>query len=284
MNKVIIMGVVIALSHIIVQNTHCAKIELTEYCKALAQKYDLPLEKVTQIVTKNKDFMRSLTQEIDVIEHGKKNKLQVTRKGIGLLVTDFGLFYLFDFNINDQWQQYYAIVKVASLDDIGNPIFANAHNLAIRIDSGCQTGQLFGDKTCECKEQLELAMEIISNNQEGMIISIPCQDGRGMGLPFKLATLSLQHELGVNTVESAQLVAEDTDIDIRSYGGVIAILKFFNIQEATSINLATNNPKKTIIFKENGYQLKAPIAVIIPPTEHTKRHLQAKKQFLGHDL
>ena len=59
-----------------------------------------------------------------------------------------------------------------------------------------------------------------------MIINVPAQDGRGMGISFKLATLWLQDTLGVDTVESASMIAPGGVIDIRTYSGIIGILKF----------------------------------------------------------
>jgi len=166
-----------------------------------------------------------------------------------------------------------------------HPVFQDPTKLVIRTDSGCETGQMFGDLTCECGEQLLLAMEAIRETGEGMIINIPRQDGRGMGLPFKLGTLWLQEALGVHTVESASMLAPRGVIDTRTYSGVVAILRFFGIPESCEINLATNNPKKAEVFRENGYRLNDEfMPVIAEPTEYTRAHLDAKRKFLGHHL
>ena len=115
-----------------------------------------------------------------------------------------------------------------------------------------------------------------------MIISIPIQDGRGMGLTFKLATLWAQDVLKLNTVESAALLAPGGVIDIRTYSGVICILKFFGISVACTINLATNNPKKAEIFSENGYSITKYVPIVIKPNHYTEKHLLAKQMHLGH--
>ena len=103
-----------------------------------------------------------------------------------------------------------------------------------------------------------------------------------MGLTFKLATLWLQDALGVNTVESATLLAPGGVIDIRTYFGVICILKFFGIPENCKINLATNNPEKANVFAENGYTVVEFTPVVIEPNHHTEAHLRAKQDHLGH--
>ena len=103
-----------------------------------------------------------------------------------------------------------------------------------------------------------------------------------MGISFKLATLWLQDTLGIDTVESASILAPGGVIDIRTYSGVIGILKFFGIPESCAINLASNNPQKAKIFRENGYNLGDFVPVIVQPNEHTEKHLRAKQQKLGH--
>ena len=90
----------------------------------------------------------------------------------------------------------------------------------------------------------------------------------GMGLTFKLATLWIQDVLGVNTVESASLLAPGGAIDIRTYSGVICILKFFDIPTTCRINLATNNPKKAEVFAENGYTVADYTSIVIEPNDH----------------
>ena len=141
---------------------------------------------------------------------------------------------------------------------------------------------MFGDRTCECREQLALALETIGDAGEGMVINIPRQDGRGLGLPFKLATLWLQTLLKMNTVEAAEAITPDGVIDARTYGGVIGILKFFGIPTTMKINLATNNVHKARVFDENGYSVEGYTPVVIPPTEHTSHHLYAKQEHMGH--
>ena len=220
-------------------------------------------------------------KRIRVIEDGKANGLTVVRYGVGQLTTVHGRFYHFLFEINDIWKQYSVLAKVKLNEDF-SPIIDQSKQLFIRIDSGCQTGQVFGDLTCECRQQLDMAMEKINVIGEGLIINIPRQDGRGKHLPFKLATLMLQNELHFDTVEASKKLAPDEDIDSRTYGGVIGILKFFCIEKLQRIDLATNNPKKVKIFFENGYVNTKLSPIIVPPSEYTERHLRAKEKELGH--
>jgi len=222
---------------------------------------------------------------IDVAENGERRYYTVERRGVGPLQTANGLFWQFDFSIDDFWEKY-SVLVMAELDPKTlMPVFRDPTKLVLRTDSGCETGQMFGDLTCECGDQLHLAMKAISEVGEGMIVNIPRQDGRGMGLPFKLGTLWLQRALGVTTVESAAMLAPGGVIDVRTYAGVVAVLRFFGIPESRQIHLATSNPKKCGVFTENGYHLHDQfVSVVVEPTEHTRAHLDAKRDHLGHQL
>lgn len=222
------------------------------------------------------------TKRLPVTEDGILKYYSIERRGVGILNTEHGKFWEFEFAIDDVWESYSVIIKADVDTDTFTPKFKDQNNLVLRIDSGCKTGQVFGDLTCECHEQLDLAMKTLSEKGEGIIINIPKQDGRGMGISFKLATLWLQDELGVDTVESASILAPGGVIDIRTYSGIIGILKFFGISKSSTINLASNNPKKASVFEENGYKIGEFVPIVIEPNQHTERHLRAKQERLGH--
>ena len=226
--------------------------------------------------------MASRVYRFPIVENGRTHQLMVTREGVGPLLTKYGRFHHFAFQVDDSWRKYSALV-MADLGADFRPEFKNPDKLLLRIDSGCETGQLFGDETCECRQQLERAMAEIGNRGEGMIIHVPGQDGRGLGLHFKLATLLLQEELSVDTVQAAGLALIDPDglRDKRTFAGAMAILKVFEIPVGTTLFLLTNNPKKCEVFPENGYGIET-VPVVIPPTDLTRRHLAAKQKELGH--
>lgn len=230
------------------------------------------------------DFARrSMIPERRVIlvrESGKEFPLEVKRTGVGRLTTARGAFWEIKFKVSDQWGEYTALVK-ADLDHSFMPIFRRPQGLLLRIDSGCETGQLYGDLTCDCKYQLENAESIIERKGEGLIISIPGQDGRGKGKPFKLATLFLQEELALHTVQAAECLTNGEPIDVRSYSGAIAVLKFLGCTSDFEFDLMTNNPLKLGILSENDFNFK-PMPIVVPATEHTRHHLKAKQELLGH--
>ncbi len=235
---------------------------------------------------KSKDIIRTVRKilipkgkRIQVVECGVKKYLLVTRKGVGAIHTPYGYFWQYDFHVNDEWEKYSVLVR-ASLNGQFNPVFTRK-NLLLRIDSGCETGQLFHDNTCECREQLHLALQRIDEYGEGIIVHIPSQDGRGGGLAFKLATLLLEKDLGMDTIEAARVLTDGGEIDFRTYGGVVGILKFFRAQK--EVFLMTNNPLKISALTENKYKISR-LNIVVPPTRFTARHLRAKEQELGHML
>ena len=237
-------------------------------------------------IRKVRDALMPVVKYVTVIENGQMKEVKVTRLGLGPIDTPFGKFYEFEFEVGDRWGEYNVLVK-AGLDDKFSPQFEDS-KILVRMDSACKTGQLFHDKTCDCKLQLLKAMREIEKNGSGMIVHMPKQDGRGMGLSFKLGTLMLQDELGYDTIEAAAALKgmkfiEPEALDPRTYGGVIAILRFFDLDSRFGINIATNNPKKIRAFAENGYSVER-TPITIPPNEYTIRNFIAKEEYLGHDM
>lgn len=246
----------------------------------IASRNSISIEEVKLIISSVRKAMRPVQLEFQVKENGEERRYMVTRHGVGSLKTLYGSFWLFNFFVNDRWKLYSVIVRGKLSADF-LPVFKNPHRIVLRIDSGCDSGQKFADITCDCRDQLLFAMQEIAKIGEGIIINLPPQDGRGMGSPFKLATLSLQEQLRLTTVEAASILAEGESIDRRSYAGAVSILYFFHVSKKREIHLMTNNPHKFLVFEENGYRTKR-MSVVIPPTQHTRKHLEAKQLYLGH--
>jgi len=59
----------------------------------------------------------------------------------------------------------------------------------VRVHSECITGEVFGSLRCDCKWQLETAIESISNSPTGGYIIYLRQEGRGIGVKAKLLGL-----------------------------------------------------------------------------------------------
>lgn len=252
--------------------------------EALAHEMQIDAEKLRAAVVAARKSMTPFGCLVTAIENGSSREYAVVRKGLGILNTPHGKLFQHVFKIDDEWGNYEAIVKSQVGPDMLTPLFNGSGALFVRPDSGCVSGQVYCDCTCECRDQLHAAIAMMSEHSDGIIVRIPAQDGRGMGGAFKLATLTLQDWFGLNTVQAANLLSDGRSIDRRTYAGVVCVLKFFGVPTTRAIALATNNPEKRRVFSENQYAIEREIRVEIPPTPLTARHLDAKRDHLGHRL
>ena len=144
----------------------------------------------------------------------------------------------------------------------------------VRIHSACFTSEVFGSTKCDCREQLEHALEMIQSEGCGAVIYL-FQEGRGIGLGAKIRAYALQ-EQGVDTVDAnTQLGYHE---DARRYDAAIDILRDLNL---SSIRLLTNNPLKVNAITDALVSVeRVPIQVGLNPTNHS--YLQVKKERMGH--
>lgn len=146
----------------------------------------------------------------------------------------------------------------------------------IRVHSECLTGDAIGSLKCDCGQQLEKALELISTNEDGGAVLYLRQEGRNIGLLNKINAYSLQ-DSGLDTVEANhQLGFAD---DERSYEIAEFILDHLNIHK---MKLLTNNPKKIESLK--GVEIVERVPLIVESNVHNEDYLKVKKQKSGHLL
>jgi GTP cyclohydrolase II len=171
----------------------------------------------------------------------------------------------------------FEIIGVLSLRDMkehtviytGNPF--EKENIPVRIHSECLTGDAFTSLRCDCREQLEYALNILSKEEDGVLIYLR-QEGRGIGLFNKLKAYTLQ-EMGYDTNEANELLGFKADE--RSYLVAVDILKALKIK---SVKLITNNPKKVAGLCESGVNVTDRISVAITPNVYNKKYLDTKTE------
>ena len=155
--------------------------------------------------------------------------------------------------------------------------FSHEKSTLVRVHSECLTGDVFHSQRCDCGDQLETAMQMISKNKSGVIVYLK-QEGRGIGLLHKIKAYRLQ-EGGLDTVEANEELGFSADL--RDYGVGAQILKDLGI---TNITIMTNNPKKLVGLEGHGLNIVSRIPIKIKPNQNNKEYLKTKKSKLGHIL
>jgi GTP cyclohydrolase II len=223
-----------------------------------------------------------ITRAIIVWQDGIQRVYHVTRYGWGEIPTTFGEFQQLAFQVDDEWHEYHCLVKAECWTDHFQPRFRRPESLLLRLDSACIGGIIFGATDCDCRAQLLKAEEEIARNGEGIIIHISGQDGRGKGTGFKCATQILQKRLALDTVQAARALATGSEIDVRTYSGAIAVVKFLlGPEPRAGFLLLSGNPRKEAALSANGYSVKLRPPEVAP-TPETFRHMQAKARLLSH--
>ena len=182
--------------------------------------------------------------------------------------TEFGHFRIYGFEGHSSAgaEEFVALV-MGDLAD-GKPVLA-------RIHSQCLTGDVFHSLRCDCRTQLELAMDRVAAEGRGLIIYEP-KEGRGIGLLNKLRAYELQ-DGGEDTVEANATLGFEADL--RDYELAAEIFRYFGIQE---VRLMSNNPKKIEALESTGLRVVERVPIIAPQRESTDEYLKTKKEKMGH--
>ena len=155
-------------------------------------------------------------------------------------------------------------------------VFGEPKNPAlVRVHSECLTGEVFGSLRCDCRAQLELAMEAIASEGSGAIVYLR-QEGRGIGLGNKIRAYALQDE-GADTVAANESLGFAADA--RRYRVAAAILDDLGI---TSVRLMTNNPAKVEGLQSAGVRVVERLDHWTEEGAHNREYLEVKRVRMGH--
>jgi GTP cyclohydrolase II len=184
--------------------------------------------------------------------------------------TRFGKFRIFGFAyVSGGELEEIVALKMGDLDHGGPPL--------VRIHSQCLTGDVFHSLRCDCRAQLELALETIAREGRGLLV-YENQEGRGIGLLNKLRAYELQDH-GADTVEANEQLGFLPDL--RGYEAPAAVVRYF---ELWAVRLMSNNPEKVQALEKAGVRVAERVPSIVEPLESTADYLRTKREKMGHLL
>ncbi len=182
------------------------------------------------------------------------------------LPSRFGDFHIVAFSNTRDGKEHAAVVR-------GMPW--NHEGVPVRLHSECLTGDAIGSLRCDCRDQLESALKMIGQMEEGIVLYLR-QEGRGIGLTNKIRAYELQ-DTGLDTVQANEALGFRDDE--RDYSIAAHMLASMQIK---SIRLITNNPRKIDGLKAHGIQILGRIPLVIPPNPHNAFYLETKVTKSGH--
>jgi GTP cyclohydrolase II len=152
---------------------------------------------------------------------------------------------------------------------------AQGSSVLCRVHSECWTSEVVGSLKCDCREQLEVALERIAAEGSGVIVYLR-QEGRGIGLGNKVRAYALQ-DSGADTVEAN--LALGFQADARRYDLAASILADLGVR---SIRLLTNNPLKVAGLRAAGVPVAERINHWVGENQHNATYLAVKRRKMGH--
>ncbi len=150
-----------------------------------------------------------------------------------------------------------------------------AEALPVRVHSECLTSEVLGSLKCDCKPQLDGALELIQREGRGVVLYMR-QEGRGIGLGNKIRAYHLQ-EQGVDTVDANRLLGFDDDL--RRYGAAADMLAGLGVR---SVALVTNNPLKVDGLRAAGVPVVDRIPLVTGVNPVNVHYLETKRVRMGH--
>jgi GTP cyclohydrolase II len=152
--------------------------------------------------------------------------------------------------------------------DISKPVL-------VRVHSECMTGDVFHSYRCDCGEQKDRSLSMISESGNGVFIYLR-QEGRGIGLHEKIKAYNLQ-DTGYDTHEANILLGHKPDY--REYSWVKKVLDKLGVKD---VRLITNNPSKLSDISRLGINVVDRVPIVIESNHYNRRYFETKRQKFKH--
>ena len=180
-----------------------------------------------------------------------------------------------------QWGEFECVAYRSTIDGIEHLAFVRGDigsgaPVLTRVHSECLTGDVFGSLRCDCGDQLSAALQLIADNDHGVLVYLRGHEGRGIGIGHKIRAYSLQDQ-GVDTVDANTQLG--LPVDSREYGIGAQILADLGAQE---LRLMTNNPAKYGGIAGYGLRVVERVPIVVTMTDENRAYLSTKRDRLGH--
>ena len=195
-------------------------------------------------------------------------KLEVTREVSTRIPTDYGDFQLCFYSNTQDSKEHLALF----MGDL-----SQHQSVLARVHSECFTGDVLGSRRCDCGEQLDCSMKMISEVGIGVIVYLR-QEGRGIGLLEKLRAYNLQDK-GLDTVDANLELGHEADA--RDYSLAAHIFRDLGV---SSVDLITNNPGKIHALEDLGIVVSKRVSLGIAANSDNVSYLETKAQRMNHIL
>ena len=229
---------------------------------------DGTMARLPQLKEKAQQWGMKIISIKDIIAYRLKKESLIEVGEQADLPTAYGHFKLIPFRQSSNGLEHMALIKGEW--DENEPIL-------VRVHSSCATGDILGNKRCDCGEQLHKAMQMIEEQGKGVIIYMQ-QEGRGIGLMNKIAAYKLQ-EQGMDTVDAN--IHLGFKPDERDYGCGAQMLRHLGVHK---MRLMTNNPTKRVGLEAYGLEIVENVPIEVSPNKYDYRYLKTKQDRMGHDL
>ncbi len=148
-------------------------------------------------------------------------------------------------------------------------------SVPVRVHSECLTSEVLGSLKCDCRAQLDRALDYIGEAGRGVLVYLR-QEGRGIGLGNKIRAYALQAQ-GHDTYEANRMLGFPDDL--RRYDIAAEILRLLGVK---SVDLVTNNPLKIHGLTDAGMPVRRRIELPSPSNPHNVEYLRIKREKTGH--